>query len=126
VRALLANLGVDSEKAERLLSSNLVGSLRRNAWPGNVRELRNYLERFLLLQDVFDLGAAPAAEAGAEQTDLSTLPYADARARALADFERAYVEEVLRRHEGNVSRAADAAGVARVHLYRLLHKHGLR
>jgi DNA-binding NtrC family response regulator len=41
-------------------------------------------------------------------------------------FERRYVEEVLERADGNVSRAADEAGIDRNHLARLAKKHGLR
>jgi DNA-binding NtrC family response regulator len=121
VVALLGDLGLAEADARRLLETDLVARLRRNAWPGNVRELRNYLERFLLLQDVIELGPAPPATG-----ELADLPYPEARIRAVAEFERAYVQAILAKHDGNVSRAANAAGVARVHLYRLLHKHGLR
>jgi DNA-binding NtrC family response regulator len=53
------------------------------------------------------------------------LPYADARERAIAAFERGYLEALLDRHEGNVARAAQAARMNKVYLYRLLHRHGL-
>ncbi|HVH42711.1 MAG TPA: FHA domain-containing protein [Labilithrix sp.] len=40
------------------------------------------------------------------------LPFPDARQRVVADFERRYVEELLARHEGNVTKAARASGIA--------------
>lgn len=50
----------------------------------------------------------------------------DARAQAVAAFERTYLEEILDAHAGNVTLAARAAGVDRVHFYRLLWRNGLR
>ena len=41
------------------------------------------------------------------------LPLPRARAEVVEDFERRYVERVLERHGGNVSRAAAASGIAR-------------
>ncbi|MCZ7683796.1 MAG: hypothetical protein M5U28_35535 [Sandaracinaceae bacterium] len=44
----------------------------------------------------------------------------------MSRFERAYLEAALERHGGNVTAAARAAGVDRVHFYRLLWRHKLR
>jgi hypothetical protein len=40
-----------------------------------------------------------------------------ARQRVIEDFERAYVEDVLAKHGGNVVRAASASGIARRYFY---------
>jgi hypothetical protein len=40
------------------------------------------------------------------------LPFTDARQRVVAEFERRYVEELLARHNGNVTHAARASGIA--------------
>jgi DNA-binding NtrC family response regulator len=87
-------------------------------WPGNVRELRNAVARYIALGD--QPPGAPPAEAfepleAAPSTlgpDVIALPFALARRRALAQFERAYVEQVLAAHGGNVSHAARASGLA--------------
>jgi two-component system response regulator GlrR len=55
-----------------------------------------------------------------------TLPLRVARENWVAMFERRYLEALLLRNNNNVSAAARAAGVDRIHLYRLLWKHGLR
>ena len=39
------------------------------------------------------------------------------------DVERTYVERLLKRHRGNVSAAAQAAGIDRTYIHRLLKKH---
>ncbi len=104
--------------------------LRRHLWTGNVRELRNVIERAsalsrgndLLLDDAFDRRAAPSGNASPDLT----LPFKEAKAQVVDAFERAYIEGLLKRHEGNLSAAARAAEVDRKHLRELLRKHGLR
>ena len=53
-------------------------------------------------------------------------PLKTARDRAIRLLEHAYLTDVLARHDGNVTAAARAAGVDRIHFYRLLWKHGLK
>jgi DNA-binding NtrC family response regulator len=47
------------------------------------------------------------------------------REEVLLAAERAYVEALLKRHDRDVSAAAEAAGLNRTYLYRLIAKHGL-
>ncbi len=42
----------------------------------------------------------------------SQLPFTEARQRTVAEFERRYVEDCLQRHNGNVTHAARASGLA--------------
>ena len=114
------------------------GPLRRSLpgaarWPGNVRELRNYLERSLVFMEPQPLDeAAPRAPADAQGGNRAgieidpSLPYAEARKRALEEFERAYVKALIDRHGGRVSAAAAAAETGRVYLYKLARRHGIK
>jgi transcriptional regulator of acetoin/glycerol metabolism len=47
------------------------------------------------------------------------------RARWLDHLEREYVSGLLKKHRGNMSEVARAAGLNRSYLYRLVKKHGL-
>jgi two-component system, NtrC family, response regulator GlrR len=114
---LLRGLGADVTQLARLTRPDVIRRLEVSAWPGNVRELRNYLERAMVLEQA---PVEEPPEAG------GTVPLADARRRAVDAFERGYLVDLLRRHDGKVAAAARAAGVARVYLYRLLSKHGLK
>ncbi|WP_437994755.1 sigma 54-interacting transcriptional regulator [Sorangium sp. So ce185] len=123
IEDLLAALHATPEEAEALRDPKVIARMQRAAWPGNVRELRNYVEQYLVFRAPPPMGdhAPPSAPAA---VDVS-LPYAEARDRVLAEFERRYFEALLRAHDGKVSRAAAAAGLDRRYLYRLLHRHGL-
>ena len=115
VEALVAELDPD-EEAPFARDPAWIAGLVRHPWPGNVRELRNYLERAI--------GLGKHHEATAD-VDVA-VPLKESRARWVQLFESRYLAELLRAHDGNVTAAARAAGVDRVHFYRLLARAGLR
>ncbi|HMG24813.1 MAG TPA: sigma-54 dependent transcriptional regulator, partial [Kofleriaceae bacterium] len=124
VRHLLA--AASAERRAELTAPGFLAHLAAHRWPGNVRELRNYLDRCLALG--VELAAPPATDGEpgpAAEVDASR-PLRAAREEATRRFERAYLEDLLRRHGDNLAAAARAASVDRAHLYRLLWKHGLR
>ena len=53
------------------------------------------------------------------------LPYTEAKRVLNEEFERLYVKEMLARHEGNVTRAAAAAGLPRKSFARVMSRHRL-
>ena len=124
----LRSLGV--EGAGHLFTDQVLEEMARYDWPGNVRELRNYVERAAVLQSAGPT-SSPNGIATAHATtqhvpvDLD-LSFKDAKDRAIESFERAYLGALLQWSDGNVSRAARRAGMDRIHLHRLLQRHGLR
>jgi two-component system response regulator GlrR len=117
---ILADLGLlDAPELQSLLRALPLQVLSRHTWPGNVRELRNYLERCIVLRHA--VGLPDAADDGPRAGE-ALLPLRAARDR----WQREYLEALLGRTGDNVAAAARAAGVDRIHLYRLLRKHGLR
>jgi DNA-binding NtrC family response regulator len=105
--------------------------LRHHAWPGNVRELRNVIERAcalthgakLEIDEAFDERTGGAAAGGAVDINL---PFKEAKAQLIDNFEREYIRAQLKHHQGNLSAAARASEVDRKHFRELLRKHGLR
>ncbi len=109
--------------------------LEAHSWPGNVRELQNVIERACALADgdlimLFDLPEhlrSPRAAAVTPGPSAATgLPLKEAKARWLTDLEAGYLAALLKRHDGNVSQAARAAGIDRKTFHRLINKYGLR
>jgi two-component system, NtrC family, response regulator GlrR len=118
---ILARLGAAPERIQSLMTPAFLAALRNNAWPGNVRELRNYLEQYLIFEDML-----PSRLEYTDDTPMSIdveTPYAEARQRVLDEFERRYVTELLRAHDGKVAQAAAAVGLNRTYLYRLMQRH---
>jgi transcriptional regulator with GAF, ATPase, and Fis domain len=114
-------------------------------WPGNVRELRNVVEQALSLGDgvmssmAHGGGAVAAVTAGPlggggvggggapgiTAQDVLDLPFKEAKGRLVEEFEREYLTALLARHKGNVSRAAQEAGIDRNYIHRLVKKYGI-
>jgi len=112
---IAARLGAPADFPEEAL----LARWRNGSWPGNVRELRNAVARALALGELEALATGPAPSPSADPAaafDVESLierPLGEARAMLIEAFERRYVAAQLARHEGNVTRAARAAGVAR-------------
>jgi DNA-binding NtrC family response regulator len=95
-----------------------IAAMTAYPWPGNVRELRNAVERAIAL----GADAALPGMGAAEEEPI----YEVARDRALAAFEKSYLEALLARHRGSTAAAAKHAKVARSYLYKLLDRHQIR
>jgi len=127
-------LGLVAERLDRekkTLGESALARLSRHAWPGNVRELKNVLERAAVL--------APRATISSEDLQLDAklfdrpansldqdLPFADAKRQIVESFEREYLNNALREHEGNVSRTASAIGMVRQSLQQKIRELGLK
>ena len=115
----------ESGARARAFSPGALRVLERHHWPGNVRELYNVVQRAVVLGAGPQIlpSHVPLGEPEAEAAEPAT--FREGRARAVADFERRYVEEMLRRHQGNVTRAARAAHKDRRAFGRLVKKYAV-
>ncbi len=102
-------------------------------WPGNVRQLRNVVERAVILceTDVVRQLDLPATRAGAgapegRPGEAFRFPpdatFREAIDAARDQATRQYLHSLLVRTEGNVTRAAEQAGIERESLHRLLRR----
>jgi DNA-binding NtrC family response regulator len=106
---------------------DLVAALERGSWPGNVRELRSAIERAVILGVPADEPSvtASAGDKSASYVFTENMTFRGGKERVVADWERWFVRELLRRHDGNLSRAARAARMDRAHLRELLRRHAV-
>jgi two-component system response regulator GlrR len=120
VRTFLEQLS-RQDGVEHPLDEGLLQRLMQRAWPGNVRELKNAVEQVVAFGfEEVELEEAPH---GAPAV---VLPFKIAKAKLLEAFEREYLVGALAQHSGNITAAANAAELDRVHFLRLLDRYGLR
>ena len=102
-------------------------------WPGNIRELENcvrYLTCLQLNREV-ELSDLPLLDAEAEEDDwgevsLTDQSFREAKKELVSRFERIYLEDALRKSNGNIARAARASGKPRRAFYELMRKHRVK
>lgn len=102
---------------------DMLDALRRHNWPGNVRELEHFVQREFLLCEGRELRGDPQGGA-ADPTPACEQPaFKQAKARAIADFERSYVASAMVRAGGNIAHAARMAGQDRSAFSKLVRKY---
>lgn len=123
------------------ITRTAIEALKAHPWGGNLRELRNVVEAAVTMGQIsveeagVELPAATASSSGGSSSGRSSnssgspsrvVPYKDARAKAIAAFEKDYVTEVIEACGGNVSEAARRAQMDRSYLFELMKKAGVR
>ncbi len=129
-RLLATSHNATPEIAATVRSPDFIASLQRASWPGNVRELRNHIESCLVLRQVMPFGepSQPSKQVpvhGPTSIDAS-LPYHQARLQWQIAWEAEYLRALMKKHADDVEEAAQAAGISRAYMYRLLSRHGIR
>jgi DNA-binding NtrC family response regulator len=100
-----------------------IRKLNSHHWPGNVRELKNVIERACLLSDgpelkPEDLALTATHSAGEDNGDMETL--------SLNEIEKRHILRVLRRLDGNKTRAAKTLGISLKTLYNRIESLNLK
>ncbi len=105
--------------------------LTSHRWPGNVRELQNVIERSLVLEKSSVLTSrtiASCLQPNAQQNDRAfsmDRPYHEAKDELLHRFDRDYIAGLLKKHEGNITKASEEAGLGYRNFYEKMKKYGL-
>lgn len=130
------------DKRVRKISPEAMELIQNYDWPGNIRELRNAVERGIALanSDVIlpeDLpkslrSSTPrggseqsSSENPAETSSASPSGSPATEGQSLQEAEREYLRSILRQNQGNVTRAAEQAGLTRQGLHKRLKKAGV-
>jgi two-component system, NtrC family, nitrogen regulation response regulator GlnG len=147
IDGLVRNFLDRAGRPELILDQEVRQLLREFSWPGNVRELRNLVQRMAFHCDgplatsdqlpveirgsmsrpkaptLVSVAANEEAEE-AEEEHTQPGPYGAAKAAAVAEFERGFLQRLVDEHQ-NLSAMARAAEMDRKHLRMLLRRYGL-
>ncbi len=131
IDSILTKLAPSDSAAQ--LSDQTRAALMAHDWPGNVRELRNVIERALALGADPGMLVAPLGEVG--RGSAATLrdgiefepgvSFRDTKEKWTELFERRYLTWLIKRADGNISKAARDADMDRKYLHKLLRKYGI-
>jgi DNA-binding NtrC family response regulator len=110
--------------AGKTISPAALALLADYHWPGNVRQLLNTLESVLVFSPGNEIGAEDLpGDIRRASGNREVIRSAAERGLSLAELERDYVFEILRRTGGNKTRAAEILGIPRRTLYRRLDEY---
>ena len=128
----LAQADVIARHGVKRVTPAALAILTGYAWPGNVREFMNVVSHVLTFSEgpEIDVVHLPPRLTGSPDkvAPLSFnehLGFHEAKVQVLEAFEREYLATLLKRCEGNISRAARESGLHRKSIERLLKKYQL-
>jgi DNA-binding NtrC family response regulator len=118
------------------LTGEALRACASHEWKGNVRELKSAIEQALLLAagpeitaaDLLghsEAPAAPLAPAPAAVDGAEVRSFREAKDRMVEAFERQFIVEALRRHGGNITKAAEEAGMYRQNFQQKMRELGI-
>jgi len=124
-REFLREFGREYGRPRIDIADDAIAVLKQYHWPGNVREFKNVIERVLILNpqalriERRHLPMLVYRGSGKKGEEFSTLH------QAREAYERDYILKKIDDCHGNVSRAAEALGLERSHLYRKMKSLGI-
>ena len=113
------------------VAGDAMQTIMRYSWPGNVRELENVIQHaaaFLggaktITPDMLPRSVSgmlsPAMPVAADQG------FRESKQAVVESFEKSYLMNLLQKSSGNITHAAEVAGMDRKNLQDLIKKHGL-
>lgn len=135
VRHFLDSFARKNERPRLDISREAMNTLLNYHWPGNIRELANVVERAAVMASGAQIttvelsndyqpverrrGVSPGRRFNFD------LPFKAGRQRVIADYEKAYLSECLRRHRGNIALSAEHCGVDTKTFYRKMQEYNL-
>jgi DNA-binding NtrC family response regulator len=121
-----------NQKDIQSISPSAMQALFSHEFPGNVRELENIIERGVIFcttdtLDVKDLLLDKEHDSFYPDPDQGTshLSFKEAKDRVILMFHEQYIHSLLRESKGNISKAAEMAGIQRQYLHRLMKESGI-
>lgn len=109
------------KKELKTVNDTSIKKLEVYSWPGNVRELQHAVERAVIMAESSALEPKDFL-LSQDQDQVEQVLFEDYN---LEEVEKMVLRKALKKHSGNISKAAEELGLTRASLYRRLEKYGL-
>lgn len=119
------------KKSALKLSKEAINKLQKYSWPGNIRELKNCIIQSALLSKTKMIEEAdinlPITETSVDFNIPSTWEEMDnlrkkAAEEASRKVEKLFLDNLLQKFDGNVTKAAEHIGITRISLHKMIRK----
>ncbi|MFH1985345.1 MAG: sigma-54 dependent transcriptional regulator [Pseudomonadota bacterium] len=126
VETFLLEAAAENRGEIKTVTSEAMAVLMGYDWPGNVRELKNLVERMAIMVDAAVIDAAdipalrPPRAGGGVSPEADILFTIGHLKEAKKAFEKEFIQRKMKVCENNVTKTAEAIGVARSYLHRKL------
>ncbi len=126
---------IELKKTSDGFDRQAVDELCKYQWPGNIRELENFVTRAVILSKNNHIGLKDIAQnllpVKHGQNFISKIPETwiemdsmrkEAADKASREVEKIYLQNLLKKFNGNISKAAEYAGINRANLHKMIRK----
>ncbi len=124
-RHFLETMPAPPGATRKFLAPATARKMEGHDWPGNVRELFNVLQRAVVFSKTQEILPGDVTLGRVLEDSGLRGSFRQGRARVIGQFEKAYIEELLQKHGGNVTRAAAEAVKERRAFGRLMKKYAV-
>ena len=124
----IEKLNPSTHKNIKGISKRALQYLRNYDWPGNVRELQNVIENAMSMteNDIIEIedlnDHIKVTSDHIPMESLRQMDFKEAKREYLHHFCVQYINNMLEKYDGNISKVARIAGVSRRTIYRILDK----
>lgn len=129
----LNNFSREFNKRDLVFSQAAERFLVNYDYPGNVRELENFIQRAVLLARGNKIGVEHLSEdiradisLDEQAEELTNLPFREAKARVIHDFEKDYISQILMKSNGIIRQAARLANMDVKNFHEKMTKLGIQ
>lgn len=116
---------VTSAKEISGFTNEVIQIFENYQWPGNVRELENVIERAVTLAKGNKITAADLppnlVNQKLREDPLNVSSLSDLKHKAVEEIEKKYLLFLLDKHNGNITKIAEEAGLTRRHIHRMIN-----
>jgi putative PEP-CTERM system response regulator len=125
-RHFVEKYSAELKRAPKPISPAAIAILTQYEWPGNVRELENAIERAVVLSTGSEILPKDLPVLRVELSEETPEGATGTYQEAVQQFKRELLRSALAQADGNQTRAAEALGLQRTYLSRLLKDLGVR